>query len=422
MTRSSHMRCSGPGHPPLGISLPFLVMGILLSPAPSAGQTQSPPPTGGNIPTLTWQGEVRPRLYGQEPVGDGWDHWVSMRTRLGLDARLQSGLGLFLQIQDVRFWGEEVTHRDRSGDAVDFHQAYLEVDSIPVVGGLVRVGRQEVSLAEGRFLAAPDWGQAGQSFDGILWTKPTEDVRFDLVYLRLREGSSEAHDHDADLTAAWLSLPMDGIGSVDLLAIHDRSGETERTGQSTVGSILKKTLGDVSLRVQGMYQFGEREGTQLSAYMLAARGTLAFMEGKGSVTLWYDHLSGDADPGDDELRTFSTLFGSRHRYYGRADYFLDIPEDTGGLGLRDAALKVALSPTPLLTLNLDLHAFRTAEPGTLSSRNLAKEADLWIRHRYREGLTLEVGYSLTWAGTAMEELGRLEGTGNAGYFMTSVQF
>ncbi len=85
-------------------------------------------------------------------------------------------------------------------------------------------------------------------------------------------------------------------------------------------------------------------------------------------------------------------------------------------------MKLAITPNPLLSLNLDLHTFRTAETGPFSSRHLAEEADLWIQYRFREALRLEVGYSLTWAGTAMEELGRLEGTGNVGYLMTSMRF
>jgi hypothetical protein len=171
-----------------------------------------------------------------------------------------------------------------------------------------------------------------------------------------------------------------------------------------------------------MYQFGRRMGEDVSAYMLAAQSTLGVLEGRGTLTLWYDHLSGDPDPDDDQGGAFSTLFGARHRYYGRADYFLNIPEDTGGLGLRDAALKLALTASPLLTLNLDLHTFFTAEKGALSSQHLAEEADLWVRYRFRRALALEFGYSLTWAGTAMEELGRLEGTGNVGYLMTSLRF
>jgi len=389
-----------PVGPHLVLRLIWLSLAFSLSPGAMAGQSQ---------PTLTWQGEIRPRLYGREPVDGQWDHWISMRTRLALDARLEQGLGIFLQIQDVRFWGEEVTHRDRSGDAVDFHQAYLEVDAIPGIGGLIRGG-------------PPDWGQGGQSFDGVRWIRPLGESRLDLVYLRLREGSSSSHDHSADFLAAWLALPVEGLGSVDLLAIHDRSGEPDGTGQSTVGSIWKKNSGPLSFRAQGMYQFGKRAGIDVSAYMLAAQGTLAVLDGKGTLTLWYDHLSGDRDPDDDELGAFSTLFGARHRYYGRADYFLNIPHDTGGLGLQDAALKLVFTPSPLLSLNLDLHCFLTAEEGTLSSRHLAEEADLWIRYRFREALALEVGYSLTWAGTAMEELDRLEGTGNVGYFMTSLQF
>jgi hypothetical protein len=398
---------------PVGFSLTGPLLAVLLSPALMAGQSH---------PALTWQGEIRPRLYAREPVGGQWDHWISMRTRLGLDARMEPGLGLFIQIQDVRFWGEELSNRDQSADALDFHQAYLEVDSIPGIGGLIRGGRQEVALAEGRLISAPDWGQAGQSFDGLRWNRPMGDAHLDLVYLRLQEGSSISQDYTADFLAAWLAFPVDGLGSVDILGIHDRSGEPDGNGQSTVGSVWKKSSGGLSLRVQGMYQFGERGGADVSAFMLAAQGSLAVLDGKGTITLWYDHLSGDRDAEDDDVNAFSTLFGARHRYYGRADYFLNIPTDTGDLGLRDAALKLALTPSPLLSLNLDFHSFLTTEEGTLSSQHLAEEADLWIRYRFREALALEVGYSLTWAGTAMEELGRLEGTGNVGYFMTSLQF
>jgi hypothetical protein len=391
----------------------LLSLALLLFPSLTAGQSQ---------PTLTWHGEIRPRLYGREPVNGMWDHWISMRTRLALDARMDPGLGLFFQIQDVRFWGEEVSNRDSSADAVDFHQAYLEVDSLPGIGGLVRAGRQEVALGESRFIGAPDWGQAGQTFDGLRWIRPIRNSRVDLVYLRLREGSADAHDYTGGFLAAWLSLPAGDLGSVDLLGIHNWSGEPEGNGQSTVGSIWKKRLDPLSFRVQGMYQFGERSDMDLSAFMFVAQGSLAILEGRGTITLWYDHLSGDRDPGDEEVGVFSTLFGARHRYYGRSDYFLDIPEDTGGLGLRDAALKLAYAPNSLLSLNVDLHSFHTAEGGNLSSQHLAEAADLWIRYRFREAMDLEAGYSLTWAGTAMEELGRLEGTGNMGYLMTSLRF
>lgn len=395
-------------------SSPFLsLLILLLCPGPIGAQTPS---------TLTWQGEIRPRLLAREPVEDAWDHWISMRTRFAVDARMGPTLGAFIQVQDVRYWGEEATLRDRSADAIDFHQAYLEVDSLPGIGGLLRGGRQEVSLAQARFVAAPDWGQAGQTFDGVRWMGGVGSGNLDLVYLRLRENSSDTHEASADLLAAWLRYPGGALGSLDVLAIHDRSGMPAGTAQSTVGSAWTKETGPLSLHLHGMLQFGERGGEDLSAFFLAARGSLTFLDENGTVTLWYDHLSGDDDPDDGKVRSFSTLFGARHRFYGRADYFVSIPDDTGGLGLQDAAMKLAYVPGPLLSLNLDLHAFLTSERGTLSGRRLAEEADLWIRYRFREALRLEAGYSLIRAGPALEELDRLQGTGHVVYLMTSLRF
>jgi hypothetical protein len=345
-----------------------------------------------------------------------------MRTRLGVNGRFDEGMGFFVQIQDVRYWGEEYGTRDPSADALDVHQVYFEVDSFPGAGGTLRVGRQEFHMAEGRLIASPQWGQGGQSFDGVRWTRRIRGANLDFVYFRTREGSADQHDSSADLTAAWVALPETPLGSFDFLAIHDRSAEESATAQSTVGSIWKLHSGPFSFRAQGMCQFGERAGSDVSAFLVAAAGTMTLADGKGAVTVWYDHLSGDDHSGDGETGAFSTLYAARHRFYGRGDFFRIFPEDTGSLGLRDAAIKLAVSPTPLLQLNLDLHTFRTAEIGTLSSRHLAEEIDLWIHYRFRDVMNVEAGYSLTWAGAAMEELGRLEGTGHMTYLMTSVLF
>jgi hypothetical protein len=345
-----------------------------------------------------------------------------MRSRLSLDARFEGGLRLFVQIQDVRDWGEELSNRDRTADAIDFHQAYLEADRIPGIGGMIRAGRQEITLGERRFLAAPNWGQAGQTFDGIRWIRPLGSARLEMVYLRLQEASSAVHEQDADLTAGWLVLPEQSFGSLDFLVLHDRTDGPERTAQTTMGPIWKARVGPFRLRAQGMLQLGRREGVDVSASMIALSGAIPVLHDRGSVTLWFDRLSGDGDADDGELGAFSTLFGARHRFYGRGDYFTNIPVDTGDRGLRDAALKVSYAPDELLSVNVDLHAFSTASQGSLSSRRLAEEVDVWVQYQFRRALAVELGGSLTWAGQAMEELERLEGTGTVAYVMTSLSF
>ena len=211
-------------------------------------------------PTITWHGEVRPRIETREATNGSRDLVTSMRTRIALDAMTESGLRLFIQPQDVRDWGEEMSERDRSADAVDFHQAFLEVGRLPLAGGLIRVGRQEVALAEERFLGAPDWGQAGQTFDGLLWSRTSRDSRLDAVYLTLRESWAPAHEHDADLLAVWYVLPPTGIGSVEILGIRDRELKPGPTRQNTAGGIWRGSPGPFSFRLQGMFQFGERDG------------------------------------------------------------------------------------------------------------------------------------------------------------------
>jgi hypothetical protein len=373
-------------------------------------------------PTMNWHGEVRPRLE-TRPAADGAKQLVtSMRTRLTLDAVTESGLRLFIQPQDVRDWGEEIDERDKVADAVDFHQAFLEVGRLPALGGLIRVGRQEVALGEERFLGAPDWGQAGQTFDGVRYIRASGGRRLDAVYLKLQESLAPAHQHDADLLAVWYVLPPGEMGSVDLLGFRDREMKPGGTRQNTTGGIWKGSPGPFDLRLQGMFQFGKRDGMEVEAFMLAGLAGLSVLDGRGTVTLWYDYLSGNQDSGDDKVQVFTTLYSARNRYYGRADYFTDIPAHTGGLGLQDAALKLSYRPSEALSLNLDLHSFRTAQPGDLSSRRLAEEADGWVRYRFRQYLTLQGGFSLTWGGPAMEELGRLKGRGEYAYFMTSLRF
>lgn len=374
-------------------------------------------------PELTWEAEIRPRFEAREPVAGKWIEFTSMRTRIGLRARMEEGLGLFLQIQDVRTWGEETSPRDRAANALDVHQAYLEVEALPLIGGMLRAGRQEVAIGESRLVGAPDWGQAGQAFNGARWLRPLGKGELDLTFLQIRESFlSLIHEYEEVLLAASYALPLGRGGTAQVYALHDRDTEQERTQQTSVAGIWRKEHGAFALRTQGIYQTGDRKGQEVKAYLLALSASVKLLEERASVTLWYDRLSGDEDPEDDVVRVFSTLFGARNRYYGKADYFLIIPLQTGGLGLQDAAVKLAYAPTSNLSLNLDLHSFRTSAIGELSSRRLGEEVDAWIRYPFRNHLTVRCGYSLTWAGAGMEELEILQGRGHFAYLMTSLKF
>jgi hypothetical protein len=152
---------------------------------------------------------------------------------------------------------------------------------------------------------------------------------------------------------------------------------------------------------------------------VSAGGNL--MEG-GDLTVLYDHLSGDDDPEDGEIGVFNTLFATNHIFYGLADYFTDIPTHTGGLGLRDFGVKSTFDVGSETRLGADLHHFRTAQEGSLTTSSLGNEIDLTLTHRVTRELSLTAGYSFFQAQDGIQELGRLTEDAHWLYLMLNAVF
>lgn len=373
--------------------------------------------------TVDLHGQVRPRAEGRTPVDGDWDSFASMRVRAALEARLRQGTRIFIQLQDVRFFGEESsTLGDFSADNFDLHQGYLEMDLVPDVGGRLRVGRQELALGEQRLVGAVNWTQQGRSFDGARFTAGAEAFSVDLFGMKLSEGSAPQRTHDAHFLGLWTNMTGSRTGSVDVFALLIRDSRDEATEDRTFGARWLKETGPVSLRAEGSYQLRDRgTGKEGSAWMFALRAGTG-IPGDGTLTLWYDHLSGDDDLDDGKPEVFNTLFATNHAFYGLADYFLDIPAHTGGLGLRDAAVKLTFTPWPRTTLAVDLHHFRTAQEGGLSTTALGNEVDLTLSRALAPGLALTTGYSFFRVEDGMRELGRLTEDAHWLYLMLDAAF
>ena len=388
----------------------------ILLPLPTLLGAQEPP-------QLTFGAQVRPRMESRTPVQESRDVFTSMRVRASLAAELEGGVKVFVQLQDVRLFGEELhTLLDYRADGFDLHQGYLELESTPLLGGRLRVGRQEIALGEQRLVGAVDWAQQGRSFDGARYTSPDlGGVTLDLLAVKLRESTSPNHPFDGEFFGAWANVGLGGAGTLDawtLLVTHSSPAGTEEV---TLGGLWRRALGPLDLRLEGSVQTGTRGGADVSAYMLGARAGGKVVD-NAVLTFWYDHLSGDDDPFDGKVRVFNTLFATNHAFYGLADYFTDIPAHTGGLGLQDAAVKLALTPSPATGLNVDFHLFRTARPGSLSTRELANELDLTLTHRLSRALTVTSGYSFVQARDGIKELGRLSENAHWAFVMLNASF
>jgi hypothetical protein len=181
------------------------------------------------------------------------------------------------------------------------------------------------------------------------------------------------------------------------------------TQETTIGGRLFGKHGVGEYRFEGAYQFGDRSGRDLQAFLLAGQVTAALSQNRARVTLWYDYLSGSTTPGTGTDHAFATLFATNHRFYGIVDLFTDIPAHTGGRGLQDAALKLVLAPVTKLQLAIDGHVFRLARRGTLTSARLGEELDAVATYPYSANLVTSWGVAWVVDGPALRSLNRLQG-------------
>lgn len=372
---------------------------------------------------VTWGGMFRTRFEAREVEGGRSTAFTGMRIRVDARHILSPEVRVFAQLQDVRRWGEETSTLDGSADGLDMHQAYLEAGLRGESRLWARVGRQEIEYRDGRLLGNADFNNFARTFDGArVGVRAGDATVVDAFAVQLRESAAGEDVSDAAYFGAWSQTGLGSGVTVDAFVIHDVVEGAASTARTTVGSEVRGTLGPATWRAQGAWQGGELNGLDLSAWMAAGTVRLPVAADRGSLALWYDHYSGDADPGPGATAGFDDLYNRNHRFLGFADLFTGDASDTGGRGLRDVAVKLGWTVSGDARLGLDLHRFLVADATGLSEATVLDEVDLTLDVPLLEGVNLlaaAVWASPTATGTA---LGVTEGDVHFGYLWLEAFF
>src|SRR6185295_4215801 len=90
--------------------------------------------------------------------------YLELRTKIHLRYKPVDWVNLFVEGRDARNWGDSRPVIP-SNDSFDLYQAYFQMGNPKDYPLLLKVGRQEMTYGDERFVGVSDWNNAGRSFD-----------------------------------------------------------------------------------------------------------------------------------------------------------------------------------------------------------------------------------------------------------------
>ncbi len=292
----------------------------------------------------------------------------------------------------------------------------------------LRVGRQELSYGNERFVSPAEWTNVRRRFDAVKLFARFDKWDIDVWYAKPVIVQREQHDRfdeDVDFNGMYVSfkgIPRHGVDAY-ALALDDTGHPTNPNGNTgdrdvyTLGSrFWGKTAGfDYETEVAG--QWGHWASDNIEAWSTTVDGGYTFEDvpWKPRLGSGFDWASGDNNPFDRKVGTFNQLFPLGHKYFG----FLDL---IGRQNITD--WNVNLSSWPVsekVRTAMAFHAFWLADeedalynvsgqpgrrdPTGRSSSQVGNELDITVQWKIDVHSTLLVGYSHFWHDDFIVETG-----------------
>lgn len=319
-------------------------------------------PAPGTGPAITLSGELRERITWQSAVAfDSEDETAGLfwtqRIALALDAELAPVLRARAALVSALIeGGDETSPAERN--PLDVQEAFVEIGPRDA---FVRLGRQELGLGAQRLIAVRDGTTVRRTWDGVRGQAKIGAAQLDAFALRLVAVETEGAFNDArnpgrDLAGVQASLPL-RLGRLD--AYWLRSTVADR---DTIEGRADERRHSFGLRAHGseggwfwdweaVYQTGRFGSGTIAAWTLATNTGHRWdaLGWKPEVMLSANIASGDSEPGDGRLGTFSAL-------YPNASYFSENAA-LGPANFFNIHPYLRLRPRPDLSASLDLNLF-----------------------------------------------------------------
>ena len=272
----------------------------------------------------------------------------TLRTSFSLRTAPFHDLSLFLEMENVAVVGERDSFRNAGAGSAsngvfdrpvvadvaqtEVNQAYLRWAPEAIS---LKVGRQEINLADQRFVGAVGWRQNHQSFDAVrIEGRVGDEIALGYTYLdRVHRIFGDSRGLDSHLLTLRTEFGSTAVRAYGLLLDFESrelaSASTRTVGVEASGSWKASPGAQVLCEVEFAHQADAGDNpSDVDADYLHGMAGLDF--GDVSVRVGWESLEGG------EEGRFSTPLATLHKFNGWADRFLSTPE----AGLEDLYVEV----------------------------------------------------------------------------------
>jgi len=368
------------------------------------------------------------------------------RTRLGIRLKLCDYFQVYAQGQDSESFAHQQAHKSTAFvNRLDLHQLYGEFKSpweqIPVS---VKVGRQELSYGDERFVGAFGWSNVARVFDAVkVIFSPVEWFQVDTWFsqvVKVNRSQADSAAHDDNFYGTYTSLKPIRDHTLDTFLfirhnlnneiVGEKPGERGQLKEYTVGNRFKGKKWNFDYGIEWAWQFGSRAHDDIKAWAWHndIGYTFTSVPWDPFIDFEYNHGSGDSDPRDGTFENFDNLFPTNHIYYGYMDFASLRNMDNIKIG-------AGVTPHKKIKFSVDYHWFFLDTNGSAwfnagqsvirpttagASATLGQELDLLAKWTLTKYLSLLMGYSHFHAGAFVRDSGAADDA-NFFYVQTSVQ-
>ncbi|MCX6270124.1 MAG: alginate export family protein [Bacteroidetes bacterium] len=346
-------------------------------------------------------------------------YFVSQRIRLS-STYSNRNMTYRLTLQEVRVWGDEKTKSKTA--TLNVYEAWMDwklADSLKL-----KIGRQELVYDNERIFGNNNWTQIGQAHDAIVLKARYRGWKADvgMAFNQSKENTfgtsynneeSPIEGNYKSLNFIWIEKSIHSFRfSVFEVADGFQKSQTTATTylRSTSGANLYYTRKKVTLAARAYYQLGQTQGGQdIRAFYLNPEVTYTVNKTL-TVNPGVEIISGKdyTDASSDEYNSFSTLYGTGHKFTGHMDYFTNFPVHTKLAGLVTPYVRVIWKFSERTKFGLDYNYFALqnnyVRPGQTEpvDKALGSEVDLNCSINFPGDINLFFGYSIMLAQKSME--------------------